>query len=302
MTTARTSRQGILTITPKPGAEARELQLEVWGEGRMPDGRVVRRKSQTLGMRTNVAGRGQKNFRAPWLAAAVPARVAEPAEGVLEVLTPLRVRLIQGMEHDIQWAFSGRSGGVAPADSVSVANTPAVGNLRILGDSNIKKGDTKGEFKLITTMGTPSVTFDLVLNTNIRVDGRDVTVYSPAITFDVVQGYRIEPPAEATKLRPSQSFEIAGKFHREPDFLSPVEVTASNLPLNVSCEPASITGPADAYRLLCKAGADLEAGEYEVELTSSSTLAGRDTEAVPYKIPPVTTTMVIESTTKVAAR
>lgn len=302
MTTARTSRQGILTITPKPGAETRDLHLDVWGEGRLPDGRVVRRKARTLGMQTNVAGRGQRSFRAPWLAAAVPARVAEPSEGVLEVLTPLRVRLIQGMEHDIKWAFSGRRAGAVPADSVSVANTPAVGNLRILGDSDIKKGDTSGQFKLITTMGTPSVTFDLVLNTDIRVDGRDVTVYSPAITFDVVQGYRIEPPAEMTKFRPNQSFEIAGKFHREPDFLSPVEVTASNLPLNVSCEPASIAGAAEAYTLRCKSGADVEAGEYEIELTSSSTLAGRDAEAVPYKIPAVTAKLLVEGGTPVAAR
>jgi hypothetical protein len=177
-----------------------------------------------------------------------------------------------------------------------------VGNLRILGGSDIKKGDTKGEFKLITTMGTPSVTFDLVLNTDVRVDGRDVTVYSPAITFDVVQGYRIEPPPEVTRLWPEQSFEIAGKFHREPDFLSPVDVTASNLPLNVSCEPASITGAAEAYALRCKSGADVEAGEYEIELTSSSTLAGRDTEAVPYKIPPVTAKLLVEGAAKVAAR
>ena len=52
----------------------------------------------------------------------------------------------------------------------------------------------------------------------------------------------------------------------------------------------------------CKSGADVEAGEYEIELTSSSTLAGRDAEAVPYKIPAVTAKMLVEGGTRVAAR
>ena len=300
MTTSRTSRKGILTIEPKPGAEARELDLELWGEGRTDDGRTIRVRAQAPGMMAAVKGTKQDPVTAPWLAAALPARVTEPQEGVLQVLTPLRVRLIQGMEHDIKYSFHGREGGARLTDRVKASNLPSVGNVRVIGEAKNKKGAKEGTLNLITTMGTLPMTFDVVLTAEAMIGGRERTVASPAITFEVVQGYRLDPPAEPIEISRGGAAEITGAFHREPDFLAPVTVKVNNLPLGVACAPAEVQGAPVRYRLSCQAGPAAKPGEYEIELAPASTLADRDKELVPYKIEAVAAWIRVKKSTEMA--
>jgi len=76
------SRRGMLTITAKPDAKPRNLvELSVWGAGKTPDGSVVRRKAQCLGMVTEVArnwdfGRGGSRESKPVRGPLVGARSA----------------------------------------------------------------------------------------------------------------------------------------------------------------------------------------------------------------------------------
>ncbi len=299
MTTSRTSRKGMLTIEPKPGAEARELDLELWGEGRTDDGRTIRVRAQAPGMMAAVKGKKQDPVTAPWLAAALPARVTEPQEGVLQVLTPLHVRLIQGMEHDIKYSFHGREA-ARLTDRVKASNLPSVGNVRVIGEAKNKKGANEGTLNLITTMGTLPMTFDVVLTASAMIGGRERTVASPAITFEVVQGYRLDPPAEPIEISRGGGAEITGAFHREPDFLAPVTVKVNNLPLGVECEPAEVQGAPVLYRLSCEAGPAARPGEYEIELAPASTLADRDKELVPYKTEPVSARIRVKTSTEMA--
>ena len=297
MTTSRSSRRGVVTLTPKSDAETRELALAVWGEATTEDGRTIRVRAQPPGMRTGVTGRGQKAVIAPWLGADVPARVAEPEKAVLKLLTPQTVRLIQGMETKVRWEFDGD---VSPEGRISVSNTPAVGNIRVTGTAKNKEGAKAGQFMVVTTMGTLPMTFDLLLSSRARIDGREQTIYAPALTVEVVQGYRIEAPKQVTEIPRDGSAEIAGRFHREPDFTSPVTVKADNLPLGVVCSAAEISAAPEEYRLECKADASAKPGEYEIELAPTSVLAGRDTELVPYKIDPVSTRLSITKSGKMA--
>jgi hypothetical protein len=300
MTTSRTSRQGILTIEPKPGAEAREVDLELWGEGRTDDGRTIRVRAQAPGMMAEVKGTKQDPVTAPWLAATLPARVTEPEPGTLQVLTPLHVRLIQGMEHDIKYSFHAREDGARLTDRVAARNLPSVGNIRVIGEAKNKKGATEGVLHLNTTMGTLPMTFDVFLSAEAMIGGRKQTVASSAITFEIVQGYRVEPPVEPVEIRGGGVAEISGAFHRERDFTAPVTVKVNNLPLGVACEPAEVRGAPARYRLSCEAGPDAQPGEYEVELAPASTLAGRDKELVPYKIEPVTARITVKKSTDIA--
>jgi hypothetical protein len=301
MTTARTSRRGVLVLTPRPGAEPRQLQLQVYGEGRSEKGDVIRRDAVSPGMITGVRGSGQDPVIAPWLESGLPARVVEQEPAVLEVLTPLRMRLIQGMEHEIRWAFRSRVSGVEQTAKVRTVNEPAVGNLRVIGSSQIKTGDTSGVFLLQTTMGTPAMVFDLMLSCDVEADGRTVTINSPAITYEVVQGYDIEPPQEPVRISGGGKAVISGKLRREPEFASPVTLKVNNLPLGVSCSTAELRERA-VYHLECDASAAVDPGEYEIELAATSTLAGRDKEAVPYTIPPVSAKMVVGGDKRVAAK
>jgi hypothetical protein len=301
MTTARTSRRGVLVVTPKPGAQPRQLELKVYGEGRTEDGEVIRREAKATGMMTGVRGTGQDPVTAPWLEAALPARVVEPEPAVLEVTSPLRVRLIQGMEHEIRWAFRSRVAGVEQTGKVRTQNEPAVGNLRVIGGSQVKTGDTSGVFLLQTTMGTPAMVFDMVLSCDVEGDGRQVTITSPAITYEIVQGYDVTPPGEPVRISRGGKAVISGALHRQPEFSSPVTLKANNLPVGVSCSTAEIRD-AEVYHLECEAAAEVDPGEYEIELAAASTLAGRDKEAVPYTIPPVSAKMLVGNESRVAAK
>jgi hypothetical protein len=298
MTTSRRSRRGVVTLTPKPDAGTTDLDLSVWGEATTEDGRTIRVRAQPPGMLTGVAGRGQKAVTAPWLAANIPARVAEPERAVLKLLTPQTVRLIQGMETDVLWEFDSES--VSPVDRISVGNTPAVGNIRVTGTAKVKEGAKSGQFTVVTTMGTLPMKFDLIISAQTMIDGREQTIYAPALIVDVVQGYRIDAPEQITEIPRGGRAEILGRFRRQPDFASPVTVKADNLPLGVKCSAAEISGAPEQYRLECEADDSAKPGDYEIELAPTSVLASRDTELVPYKIEPVTTHLSITKAGRMA--
>ncbi len=299
-TLQRISRQGMLTITPKPGAKPRTLELAVVGEAALEDGRVIRRRAAGPGMVTGVRGIKQKAFVAPWLGLELPVTVVKERPAALEVVSPRNVRLIQGKEFDVEWKLVRRMPGIRPPMRVNDVNVPGVGNLRVLRGKS-KEGGDSGILTMVTTVGTPPMKFDMLIEATVNIEGRDERITAPAITFDVVQGYTIDAPAKAAVLAPGQKTDLAGSIHWEPDFTAPVTVKAENLPLAVSCRPSVLAPGAAEFRLACEAGASAAPGEYEIELTTASTLAGRDKENVPYTIPPVKARLVITDQGKVVA-
>lgn len=301
MTTQRNSRQGRLILTAPADAPTGTSSVSFHAEGRTDNGRVIRRAVLTSRVVTPVAGQGQRPHRLPGASATINAVVAEPAPARIELLIPRSLRLIQGLEHDIEWAYSTRDGGVQAISPVQVTNEPAVANLRILGDAKIKPGDPTGKLEMNTTMGTPAMRFDLVLRAQVRHEGVNHTIYSPAITVDIIQGYRVGPPAEPVTVRPGSEFAMSGSFSREPEFDSEVVVEAANLPVGVTCASAAIGDSPETYSLACRAEPDAAAGEYAVEIAPRSVLAGRDEEAVPYNIPPVEAVVVVADSDTIAA-
>lgn len=298
MTTQRNSLRGRLTFTAGEHARPGATTIRLLAEGGAGAG--VRRQVLTSLLQTRVAGAKQRPVRIPGPAGEIEASVVDPAPAAIEVLSARSVRLIQGLQHDVRWAFRTREAGVTPLAAVSLINAPAVANLRILGGTKIRPGDDEGTLEVNTTMGTPAMRFDLVLLGRVRHAGIDHAIYSPAITFDVVQGYRVGPPARPASVRPGGQFEISGTFSREPGFNSVVVLEAANLPPELRCDAASIGGSPAAYTLRCRAGDTAEPGEYRVEVAPRSVLAGRDEEAVPYNIPPVEAAVVVTAREEVA--
>ena len=294
MTTRRTSLTGRLSLTASEVAKPANARISFYGEGRSKDGRVFRRTALTSSLVTPVAGAKQRPVRLPGDGPSIPASVVEPIPASIELASARNLRLIQGLQHDIKWIYKTHENGVEALSPVRLLNAPAVGNLRILGGAGIKPGDKTGVFELNTTMGTPAMRFDLVLEAQIRHAGTVHTVHSPAIIVDIVQGYRVEAPTGPSAARPGASLEIAGSFSRDPAFDAEVSIEAANLPVGVSCGPQRIAGDADSYSLRCDVAPDTAPGEYVVEITPRSVLAGRDKEAVPYNIPPVEAVLVIQ--------
>ncbi len=293
MTTQRASLRGRLTLTAEKGAEPARTEVRLYGEGRDEEGRAIRRQVLTSLLATPVAGPGQRPVRVPAPSGGVPATLAASQPASLEVLSPRSLRLIQGLKHDIRWAYHAHEPGVRATSAVRLLNAPAVGNLRVLGAAKIKVGDTEGVFEMNTTMGTPAMRFDLVLQAQVRHAGRDHTVYSPAIVVDIVQGYAVGAPQGPVTARPGEPFTLSGSFSREPEFDSEVVVEAANLPAGTTCQPQTIQGSPRTYALACRAGADAQPGAYRVEVAPRSVLAGRGKEAVPYNIPAVEAALVL---------
>ncbi len=244
-------------------------------------------------MVTGVRGAGQRAFTAPWIGVELPAAVTKQAPASLEVVSPRYVRLVQGMESDVEWKYVRRVRGLPLPRRVNGDNVPGVGNLRVVRRDS-REGGESGKMTLVTTVGTPPIKFDMLLDATVTAGGRDERVSAPAITFDVVQGYNIEPSAAGAMLRPGGKGEIAGKITWEAAFSAPLALKAEGLPVGVSCASASAAAKATEFRLSCEAAATAAPGEYDIEIQSSSTLAGRDKENVPYSIPPAKAKLIIE--------
>lgn len=294
MTTQRQSLRGRLMLSAAEDAEPGPISMSLHAEGRTEDGRLIRRPVRTSTVVTPVAGTNQRPVRIPGRAGAIDAMVASPGPASINVLSERSLRLIQGIRHDIRWAYETHAPGVRAVSAVRATNAPSVANLRILGEALIKPGDKHGSFEMNTTMGTPEMRFDLVLSARVRHAGADLTIYSEAITVDVIQGYDVRLPDTPLSISPGGEFEISGTFSREPEFDSDVELEMVNLPVGVTCATSKISGSPETFSLGCEAAAEVEPGEYLVELAPKSVMAGRDKEAVPYNIPPVEAVLIVE--------
>ncbi len=286
-------RKASFTLSPRPGARPRALDLTVWGEGVTESGKIIRRPARGPGLVTAIEGANQEPFVAPWLNMDLPSMVVKEQPTALEILSPKYVRLILGMEHDLKWKFISRQAGISPPSKIEEAFAPSSFGLN---QTVMEKGPDHGVFTVLTTERTRPVKFDTVLSGEIFVDGRKEIVTAPAVTFEVVHGFEIDVPAEVT-IRAGASAAFVGQVRREPEFFSPVTIRADNLPLHVSCPTVEVSGDVEKFQLLCEADSSAEPAEYEIEIASSSELATRRTKRVPLRMPPVKARLIVSEKT-----
>lgn len=268
------SRRGVLTLTAKHGAKPRLLELTVTGEA-IIDGQKIVRRAASPGMITAVQGitgldkRPQhRPFTAPWLNLDLPVGIAPPASSKIEVDGPAYVRIIQGQKYEAK---------VKGPERLSF-DTPGARDLRIV------KGKDNA-LSMLTTIGTPPSKFDLIVNGRVQEE----VVFAPAITIEVVQGYRVLPPAGGGMV-------LSGKVEREKDFTAPISYTFDALPVGVSCQAQDTPEGGATYTITCQAGPEAVPGSYTFLINPSSILAGSESEKgkVPYKIPPVEAKMEVK--------
>ena len=293
MTTQRQSLNGRLMFAATEDAESARSQLSLYAEGTAVDGSAIRRPVLTSRVVTPVAGTRQRPVRLRGPTGRVDATVTVPPPATIEVLSGHQLRLIQGQQHVIKWAFHTHQPGVRAVDPIRLINGPAVANLRILGDAKIKAGDKLSSLDMNTTMGTPAMRFDLVLQGRVRHEGAVHQIYSRAIAVDIVQGYEVGAPTGPVSVQAGGEFQISGSFARRAEFDSEVVLEAANLPAGVSCRPLTIGDSPETYSLSCEAEDAVESGDHLIEVVPRSVLAGRDKEAVPYNISPVEAVLAI---------
>ena len=283
---------GFLTLTPKPGARPQMANLEIWGEAEV-EGKLIRRRARGPGMQANVTFRiGERTVRenvAPWLGSDLPAMVVKEQPAVVELMTPHYIKLIQGTHTEIPWQFTPRSKGLAMAGDPRRTRLMSTPNVRVRvtrRQERDTKNPNQGVFVLSSQVGWGPGKFEVVLPVKIKVDGREETIYSPAITIDVVRAYEVEPAQEVTALEPGGTSELVARLRREEGFDREVEVKAENLPLGVACETVKVPGTDNEFRLSCKVETDAASGEFEIDLATSSTVIGGEDKEIPFSPPP----------------
>ncbi|MEW5974215.1 MAG: hypothetical protein AB1898_00270 [Acidobacteriota bacterium] len=303
------SRTGVLTISAKPGVPPRPLSLSVVGRGVLPDGTVIERRASGVGMVTPVLGGTgvpdptgsdqQKPFVATWLGMALPAVVTKEAAGRLVIDGPRKARLLQGGEHEISWHFESEQTGMQPPRRLTPTSLGAR-EIRIAQDDPEAKYLRKGQYRVVTTVGTPPGTFNVFLSGDLEVGDDAQKIYSPAVSIEVVEGYKLLVPSEGIQLSQGGTGELVGKVQRDPAFSELVTIKPENFPLGVQCQETEVSGTQETFRISCRAAESVPPGEYRMDLISTSTLGGRDKERVPYRIDPVPARIVVTGQQKAA--
>lgn len=289
---------GTITLTPKPGAEVRALELGVVGRAVLEDGKAIERRAKGPGLMVTVSGKGQDAIRADWLGYELPAMITPEEPAVLEILTSRKFRLVLGgKRHLARWQFTARSGGARLAEPIVVPRNAGTVRLRVNEENS---GPKAGEFAIFAHERTPPGPTEFSLTATIRSGDRTRTIHTQPIEIDVVDGYSLEPPENELTLSQGGSGEWAGSVRRDAEFAQPVTVKAENLPLGVSCEEARVGTERTAYVIRCQAAPTAPAGEYEVEILASSKLS--DEETTPYNLSPASVKLVVKETTQAANR
>ena len=293
-------RRAVVTLTPKPGAPARMLDLDVWGVGKTED-RTFRRHALSPAVVSVAADAGgvpltPDSIEAPLMNTALVATVAPEEPAVLEVLTPRLVRLIMGQNHELSWSFHARQPGIRPPEEIDAR----LGIATFINRGKRKKYAKEGKMTVVTSesagFGTEfadlPLRFDMLLSGKIKVDGAARIVYAPAVIFEMVLGYGVNLPTEIS-LAPGETTTLVGSVTREPGFDSPIAVKLDSLPVGVSCKEAEVTTAAK-FELSCTAGDEVEPGRYDIQITASSTLPGSEEKHVPLKMKPIEAKLSVE--------
>ena len=190
---ARTlNRRGVLMLTAEPGVEWNPRELEVWGEGTIAGGGVLRRRALGPGMVVDVAGATaqgvvdrQRPLTAPWLGEGLPAAPGGIPAATLEVRQTAVKRMAEGSryEYEYHWKLRGR---VVPPEKVN-ADVVGARDIRVI-DMKAGEDGEAGTFAVTTTKATDPAHYDLYITGRVKTDEGEETVVSRPIAFEVEGG------------------------------------------------------------------------------------------------------------------
>jgi hypothetical protein len=274
---------GYLTLTAKPGATHRQIDLTVWAEA-TESSVPIRKQVLAPGMVQPIRGIRQKSFKAPWLGTALPLAVANTVPVRIE-LAKQHVRIVQGGDYALPWKLVK---GPQAGGGIKVENprpTASIKDLRVLRRPEGMDYMEEGTFHILTTYATPPAKFDLVMDA-ARISGMksERLITAPAVTVEIVPGYGLKLLSEKLAIRPGETAEIRGEIQREPGFDAVVKLQVEDLPQQVKAQELVIPADQSSFSLVLTAGPNTQPGTFDVRLASSATVADRK-DKQEFKIP-----------------
>ena len=192
------NRRGVATITAPQGAEAFSGQLVVWGEAKLADGSMLRRRALGQGIVVDVAGdrsQGavdrQRPVTAPWLGFDLPAALADAPAATLELKQTSVRQMEEGARYEYEYVWKIRNGTPPKYPDIDVVGAA---DIRVIDFKSAGKG---GTFAVTTTKATDPAHYDLYATGRVKTDSGDEFIVSRAIPFQVDQVSR--PVSEGSK-------------------------------------------------------------------------------------------------------
>jgi hypothetical protein len=186
------NRRAVMTLTAAPGVEFAPQDLEVWGEAKLSDGTVLKRRARGPGLLVDVNGATaqgvvdrQRSLTAPWLDMELPVALAETAQATLEVHESGVKVMEEGVRHEYSYTWKLRGKGMPPKN-VEV-DVVGVRDVRVI-DFKSADDHMTGTFAATTTKATDPGHYNLYVSGKVKMDDGDVAVVSPVIPFDVTGG------------------------------------------------------------------------------------------------------------------
>ena len=180
------NRRGTLTITAPQGVEPFAGQLVVWGEAKLSDGTMLRRRARGPGILVDVSGdrsQGavdrQRPITAAWLGFDLPAALSDAPAGTLEVKQTAVRQLEEGARYEYEYIWKIRNGTPPKLIDVDVVGAR---DIRII---DIKPSEKGGTFVVTTTKATEPTRYDLYATGRVKTDNGDELIVSPSIPFEV---------------------------------------------------------------------------------------------------------------------
>ena len=298
------SRSGRILVSADLDAPRQRFGLEIRGEAVLEDGTVIRRRATVPGSVTRVrAGDGrsytteaERSFNAPWLETRLPVLLTGRPGPRLVGLAPETVRLVKGMPFDFRWEYEappGEETATGPPMAVTALIGVGVGEFRVETTEKTDYNKSEGSKLIRSSDGTQLDRYTVTLTGEVTVGGRPERLYTPGVTLEIVPGYRIE--VAKASVRSGRKGAVEGVLHREESFRQPVELRADALPTGVVCDSTEIGVEDDGkFRLACEASDDVEAGDYDFLIASSSWLAGEREVQAAYTTVPVEARMEVK--------
>ena len=280
---------GRLTLTAKPDAELRMLNLVVRGRATAEGKRHLDRRASGPGIRVGVKGPKQEAVTAEWLGFDLPTRVTPEQAAQLEFATERKIRLVRGGGGLIaKWRYNPRRPGAKLTKKVAIPRNS--GGLRLRSNDEDKDRHA-GEFRMFTHERTSLGMVNFNLSATVDFEGRKQTLISKPLEVDIVDGYMLTPPGAALVMQPEGESIWRGSIWRDEVFRRPVTISAIGLPAGVECEPAELHDAQTAFALQCTASASAPEGDHEVEIRAESVLSDEGT--TPYIVEPVSARVTI---------
>ena len=230
---------GGLTVSAAPDAAFPATALNIVGEGKGPDGAVVRQatfttvfaKQADLPTRTlTQRGVAAAPALAPPVAFDTPAEAIEVAHGSSASVALKATR-------------------PAGSDGVlTITPLPLPPGLAVAA-AKFEEKATDATVGVTPAVEHPLGLVSVVLVAKGKVAGSDRSLTLPALTFDVVRPATVELKSPTLELKAGATAEVAGKVVRRGGFKDPVTVKLNNLPAGLKAEPVTIAADASDFTL-----------------------------------------------------